>query len=93
MAISSQPFDEEKRNYLRFRSTKVAELSQGGSIQSLKVRLTDFSSAGARLKLRSPHQVKDTFDLIIHPDDQLSRKVVKCQLKWQRGTDLGVKFI
>ncbi|MGB3625022.1 MAG: PilZ domain-containing protein [Henriciella sp.] len=93
MALSSLPFVKDKRQYLRLGSTKSAELVEAGVIVPRSVRLVNISSAGARLKLDIARPVQDTFDLVIHPTDEFSRKSVKCQLQWQRGTDLGVKFI
>ena len=92
MTEYSQAFGEEKRNYARFKSTKSAELVEVGSGLPVCVKLLDFSSAGARLKLPDVRQISSEFELVIHPEDEMSKKIVKCHLQWQRGRDLGVKF-
>lgn len=90
---ASQPSTDEKRHYHRFASVKQAQILDPAAKAPTEVKLSDFSPAGARLKLQEPHPVGETFDLVIHPADDISRKTVKCQLQWQRGRDLGVKFI
>ena len=52
--------------------------------------IVDMSHNGARLRVESPNRVTDRFNLL-----QSRQQVggLRCQVKWRRGTSLGVMFV
>lgn len=83
----------DARRYMRFRSIKSGLLRQDESSETIPVRVLDMSSAGARIELPAGSTPPATFALIVHPEDDLSRKTVNCRVVWQRDSCLGVSFL
>jgi len=52
--------------------------------------LKDMSDVGARLILLVCEPAPNEFTLQFAPDESVGRR---CQLRWQRGSDIGVKFV
>jgi len=64
------------------------DFGPGSSVQPCLLK--DMSDAGARLILLVREPAPYEFTLQFAPDGSVGRR---CQLRWQRGSDIGVKFV
>ena len=64
------------------------DFGPGASVQPCLLK--DMSDAGARLILLVREPAPYEFTLRFAPDGSVGRR---CQLRWQRGSDIGVKFV
>lgn len=85
-----------------YRNTRNARKSARRTVQSQGwIRLegdfavqpcliVDMSHTGARLRVESSKRVTDRFKLLMSRHDTSG---YRCQVKWRRGDNLGVKFV
>lgn len=52
--------------------------------------IVDMSHTGARIRVESPNRVSDRFNLMLSRHESGG---LRCQVKWRRGTSLGVMFV
>jgi PilZ domain len=52
--------------------------------------IVDMSHTGARLHVETPNRVTDRFNLLLSRHES---EGLRCQVKWRRGTYLGVMFV
>jgi hypothetical protein len=52
--------------------------------------IVDVSATGAKLELREPAEVPREFTILLSDNASVSRQ---CQVSWQSGTKVGVRFI
>lgn len=83
---------ESPRSFQRQRTLKGARIELDGS-KTYDVMIRDMSEGGVKLKLAAPFSVPAEFILIIlNPNTGISEERT-CQTRWQRGDQVGAKFI
>lgn len=88
----TDPGSEAPRKYPRQRTLKGARIQFDG-LKTYDVTVRDMSEGGAKLKLGSPFAVPPAFLLIIlNPNTGISEKRA-CELRWQRGDQIGAQFV
>lgn len=88
----TDPGSEAPRRYPRQRTLKGARIQFDG-LKTYDVTVRDMSEGGAKLKLGSPFAVPPAFLLIIlNPNTGISEKRA-CELRWQRGDQIGAQFV
>lgn len=88
----TDPGSEAPRKYPRQRTLKGARIQFDG-LKTYDVTVRDMSEGGAKLKLGSPFAVPPAFLLIIlNPNTGISERRA-CELRWQRGDQIGAQFV
>jgi hypothetical protein len=88
----TDPGSEAPRKYPRQRTLKGARIQFDG-LKTYDVTVRDMSEGGVKLKLGSPFAAPHTFLLIIlNPNTGISQKRA-CELRWQRGDQIGAQFV
>jgi hypothetical protein len=59
-----------------------------GSFAARKCRVLDMSDLGAKIKVDDPQFVRPVFDLKFERTGQ----GLRCKVKWQKGSVIGVEF-
>jgi len=80
----------EKRRAKRRQIGKRVWVDFGPGSRVQPCVLKDMSDGGARLVLLVREPAPYEFTLQFAPDGSVGRR---CQLRWQRGSDIGVKFV
>ena len=82
------PVEKRKKKRLQIGQRVWVDFGPGSRVQPCVLK--DMSDSGARLMLLAREPAPYEFTLQFAPDGSVGRR---CQLRWQRGTDLGVKFV
>jgi hypothetical protein len=85
--------DTVSRQGRRYRSLKTGRLWFNLRRSSLDVVITDYSEKGARVRMSIPMPCPARFELeVLNPGPGMF-VAKKCELRWQRGTTVGVLFV
>ena len=78
---------QERRGLTRNRIFKGAQITFMGHGAAIDCTVRNLSGSGACLKVATPIDVPDTFDLVL--DDTSVRH---CRVTWRKATQIGVAF-
>lgn len=85
--------DAVSRQGRRYRSLKTGRIWFNLGRSSLDVVITDYSDEGARVRMSIPMPCPARFELeVLNPGPGMFA-AKKCELRWQRGTTVGVLFV
>lgn len=77
----------------RQRVLKSARLVFNDGLSVFDVTVRDLTESGARVQLIFPFPVPASFNLIITNPNSSRTVTHHCELSWQRGDRIGVKFV
>ena len=77
----------------RQKTLKAGRVIYNLGRSSLNVRISNQSPTGARLKLDIIWPSPTIFDLEMHPPGSTSLTTRKCERIWQRGYEIGVRYL
>lgn len=84
-----QKFGRKPRETRR-HSNERAWIAQPGTFGIRECRILNQSAGGARLSTKSAEPLPRFFHLTSSPARREGRK---CELRWRKGTDVGVRFV
>ncbi|MCM2293191.1 PilZ domain-containing protein [Allorhizobium sp. BGMRC 0089] len=78
----------EKRSSARVRTLKGGRILLNNGYSTFDCVIRNLSETGAKLKLDMTAPLPDAFELLIHEGQRY-----RCEVRWRKGAEVGVKFI
>ncbi len=79
----------EQRQSPRKTVNSPAWVNAGSGTPTCDCLLVDISDTGARLELRTPAEMPETFNLLLSANGAVQRR---CQIVWRSNSQIGVQF-